>query len=158
MPCIVIHSIINDFSEDDQENDATIANLSVQILTVPSVAQHLIEKYNAFHNLVEYFLNIFQDEAQYNDEKLDLTEWMDDRPMYYRRCNHIINDIGKKSRSYRVPQLKLYNSRSLFFHLINYFLMFNTFNIRFNILQTWKFYDITSFFRLRYARNFFTFH
>ena len=67
--------------------------MSVQILTVPSVAQHLIEKYNAFHNLVEYFLNIFQDEAQYNDEKLDLTEWMDDRPMYYRRCNHIINDI-----------------------------------------------------------------
>ena len=47
---------------------------------------------------------------------------------------------------YRVPHLKLYNSRSLFFHLINNFLKFQ---IRFHILQTWKFYDISSFFDLR---------
>ena len=47
---------------------------------------------------------------------------------------------------YRVPQLKLYNSRSLFFHLIDNFLMSR---IHFHILQTWKFYDISSFFDLR---------
>ena len=51
-----------------------------------------------------------------------------------------------KSTSYRVPQLKLYNSRSLFFHLIDNFLMSR---IHFHILQTWKFYDISSFFDLR---------
>ena len=46
---------------------------------------------------------------------------------------------------YRVPQLKLYNSRRLFFHLPNIFLMFK---IRFHILQIWTFYDLSSFFDL----------
>ena len=46
---------------------------------------------------------------------------------------------------YRVPQLKLYNSGRLFFHLLNNFLMFK---IRFHILQIWTFYDISSFFDL----------
>ena len=46
---------------------------------------------------------------------------------------------------YRVPQLKLYFFRTLLFHLSNNFLMFKT---RFHILQTWKFYDISSFFAL----------
>ena len=46
---------------------------------------------------------------------------------------------------YRVPQLKLYNSRRLFFHLINKFLMFK---IYFHIRQTCPFYDIPSFFDL----------
>ena len=45
--------------------------------------------------------------------------------------------------NYRVPQLKPYNSRSLFFHLLNNFLMFK---IHFYILQTWPFYDVSSFF------------
>ena len=49
---------------------------------------------------------------------------------------------------YRVPQLKLYNSRRLFFHLINKFLMFK---IYFHILQTCPFYDISSFFDLSYV-------
>ena len=47
--------------------------------------------------------------------------------------------------SYRVPQLKLYNYRSLFIHPIDHFLMFRK---HFQILQTWKFYDISSFFDL----------
>ena len=47
--------------------------------------------------------------------------------------------------TYRVPHLKPYNSRCLFFHLLNNFLMFK---IRFHILQIWTFYDISSFFDL----------
>ena len=46
---------------------------------------------------------------------------------------------------YRVPQLKLYNSRSLFCHLINIFMMFK---ICFHILKIWTFYDLSSFFDL----------
>ena len=41
---------------------------------------------------------------------------------------------------YRVPQLKLYFFRTQLFHLSNNFLMFE---IRFRILQTWTFYDIS---------------
>ena len=41
---------------------------------------------------------------------------------------------------YRVPQLKLYNSRHLFFHLPNIFQMFK---IRFHILQIWTFYGLS---------------
>ena len=46
---------------------------------------------------------------------------------------------------YRVPHLKPYNSRRLFFHLTNNFLMFK---MRFYILQIWPFYNISSFFDL----------
>lgn len=55
------------FSEDDQESDATMANLSVQILTVPSVARHLIEHQNSFSVLVEFFTRIFNDEAEFKE-------------------------------------------------------------------------------------------
>ena len=49
-------------------------------------------------------------------------------------------------KKYRVSHLKLDNSRRLFFHLIDNFLMLR---IHLYILQTWKFYDISSFFDLR---------
>ena len=46
---------------------------------------------------------------------------------------------------YRVPHLKPYNSRRLFFYLTNKFLMVK---ISFSILQIWPFYNISSFFDL----------
>ena len=49
------------------------------------------------------------------------------------------------STFYRVPHLKPYNSRRLFFHLTNKFSMFQ---IHFYILQIWPFYNISSFFDL----------
>ena len=50
---------------DDQELDVSIANLSVQIFTVPSVAHHLIEKQDCLTKMVEFFTQIFEDEAKY---------------------------------------------------------------------------------------------
>ena len=71
---------------DDQEADATVANLSVQIFTVPSVAHHLIEKCNGLSKLVEFFITIFNDEAKYTDDgQLDLTDWLDERQYDYHR-------------------------------------------------------------------------
>ena len=49
----------------NQELDVSIANLSVQIFTVPSVAHHLIEKQDCLTKMVEYFTQIFEDEAKY---------------------------------------------------------------------------------------------
>ena len=54
-----------DFMTDDQELDVSIANLSVQIFTVPSVAHHLIEKQDCLTKMVEFFTQIFEDEAKY---------------------------------------------------------------------------------------------
>ena len=58
---------------------------------------------------------------------------------------HSADGQARKKLEYRVPHFKPYNSRSLFFHLLNNFLMFK---IRFHILQIWTFYDISSFFDL----------
>ena len=44
-----------------------MANLSVQILTVPSVARHLIENQNSFSVLVQFFTRIFNDEAEFKE-------------------------------------------------------------------------------------------
>ena len=40
------------------------ANLSVQIFTVPSVAHCLIEKHDGLTKMVEFFAQIFEDEAK----------------------------------------------------------------------------------------------
>ena len=58
-------TIMYDFMTDDQELDVSIANLSVQIFTVPSVAHHLIEKQDCLTKMVEFFTQIFEDEAKY---------------------------------------------------------------------------------------------
>ena len=64
---------------------------------------------------------------------------------FFHRWAWTLGNKVKTSSSYRVPQLKLYNSRRLFFHLLNNFLLFK---IHFHILQIWTFYDISSFFDL----------
>ena len=56
-------ALMNDYMNDDQEPDVSIVNLTVQILTVPSVAHHLVEKCNGLAKLVEYFTHIFEDEV-----------------------------------------------------------------------------------------------
>ena len=58
-------TIMYDFMTDDQELDVSIANLSVQIFTVPSVAHHLIEKQDCLTKMIEFFTQIFEDEAKY---------------------------------------------------------------------------------------------
>ena len=52
------------------------------------------------------------------------------------------------THSYRVFILEMDYSGSLFFHLINNFLMFK---IHFHILNIWTFYDLSSFFDLSQA-------
>ena len=87
-------SLMNDYMNDDQEPDVSIVNLTVQILTVPSVAHHLVEKSNALAELVEYFTTIFNDEARYVDGKIDLCEWLEEKTYDYKRFDHILTDIG----------------------------------------------------------------
>lgn len=48
-------SIMNAFIGDDQEADISITNLSVQMFTVPSIAENLIEEYNAFYAMASFF-------------------------------------------------------------------------------------------------------
>ena len=83
------------FSEDDQESDATMANLSVQILTVPSVARHLIEHQNSFSVLVEFFTRIFNDEAEFkeSDGSVDLTEWIEEKQNDFSRCMNNLHNV-----------------------------------------------------------------
>ena len=89
-------------SEDDQESsDATIANLTVQIFTVPSVAQHLVQKHNSFKLLIEFFTSHFSENAKLNSdseeendlEDIDLTDWMHERQTDFTRLMHVIHDI-----------------------------------------------------------------
>ena len=85
--------IMNDFMIDDQEQDVSIANLSVQIFTVPSVAHNLIENHDALTKMIELFTKIFEDEVKYVDGQLDLSDWMDERTSEYERSTHILSDI-----------------------------------------------------------------
>jgi len=82
-----------DFMSDDQESDVSIANLTVQIFTTPSVAHHLIAKANALEELVNFFAQIFDDEAKIEGGNLDLTEWLEERQYDFKRCSHILTDI-----------------------------------------------------------------
>lgn len=87
-------TIMVDFMSDDQEPDVSIANLSVQIFTVPSVAHHLLESFDALSHLVKFFTQIFEDETKFDDNgQLDLTDWLDERQYDYTRCSHILTDI-----------------------------------------------------------------
>ena len=86
-------TIMYDFMSDDQESDVSIANLTVQILTTPSVAHHLIANSNALEELVKFFSQIFDDEAKVQDGVLDLTEWLEERQYDFKRCSHILTDI-----------------------------------------------------------------
>ena len=47
--------IVDDYLRDDQEKDASIMSLSVQIFTVPSLALHLIEYCDAMAKLIQGF-------------------------------------------------------------------------------------------------------
>ena len=47
--------IVDDYLRDDQEKDASIMSLSVQIFTVPSLALHLIEHCDAMAKLIQGF-------------------------------------------------------------------------------------------------------
>ena len=118
------------FSEDDQESDATMANLSVQILTVPSVARHLIEHQNSFSALVEFFTRIFNDEAEFKesgryiiifsykycfrildyylcsftDGSVDLTEWIEEKPNDFSRCMNNLHNVEYILRYFLNPK------------------------------------------------------
>ena len=94
------------FSEDDQESDATMANLSVQILTVPSVARHLIEHQNSFSVLVEFFTRIFNDEAEFkeSDGSVDLTEWIEEKQNDFSRCMNNLHNVEYILRYFLNPK------------------------------------------------------
>ena len=72
-----------------------MANLSVQILTVPSVARHLIETQNSFSTLVEFFTRIFNDEAEFkeSDGSVDLTEWIEEKQNDFSRCMNNLHNV-----------------------------------------------------------------
>ena len=72
-----------------------MANLSVQILTVPSVARHLIEHQNSFSVLVEFFTRIFNDEAEFkeSDGSVYLTEWIEEKQNDFSRCMNNLHNV-----------------------------------------------------------------
>ena len=91
-------TIMYDFMTDDQELDVSIANLSVQIFTVPSVAHHLIEKQDCLTKMVEFFTQIFEDEAKYG-----IVHHMSSRILNLRKKIHAIFFIVfLQGRSFRL--------------------------------------------------------
>ena len=73
----------------------------MQIFTVPSVAQHLVQKHNSFKLLIEFFTSHFSENAKLNSdseeendlEDIDLTDWMHERQTDFTRLMHVIHDI-----------------------------------------------------------------
>ena len=55
-------SIMNAFIGDDQESDISITSLSVQMFTVPSVAENLIEEFDAFTVMASFFLEQLEEQ------------------------------------------------------------------------------------------------
>ena len=58
--------IVDDYLRDDQEKDASIMSLSVQIFTVPSLALHLIEHCDAMAKLIQGFQVVIDSVAREN--------------------------------------------------------------------------------------------
>ena len=50
-----------DFVSDDQETDVSITSLGVQMFTVPSIAENLIEEYDGFFTMATFFLEQLED-------------------------------------------------------------------------------------------------
>jgi transcriptional regulator of aromatic amino acid metabolism len=86
-------AIMIDFISDDQEVDVSITNLSVQILTVPSIAHNLVETYNAFSHMMKYFNEIFEEQVEYVDDALNLEQWVEDQKNEYERAENILTDL-----------------------------------------------------------------
>ena len=53
-------SLVEDYLRDDQEREACVMSLSVQIFTVPSLALYLMEHHDAMSKLIQGFLNMLK--------------------------------------------------------------------------------------------------
>ena len=57
-------TVMKDYLVDDQEQEKSILALTVQLLTVPSIAQSLIEHNNGFFNIANTFeTNLAENQA-----------------------------------------------------------------------------------------------
>ena len=56
-------SILNAYIGDDQEMENSITNLSVQMFTVPSIAESLIEEFNAVEAMTSFFLEQLEEQV-----------------------------------------------------------------------------------------------
>ena len=75
--------IVDDYLRDDQEKDASIMSLSVQIFTVPSLALHLIEHCDAMAKLIQGFQALLEDNKE--GDTLDLSPWQHDEKSEFQR-------------------------------------------------------------------------
>ena len=94
----------------------------MQIFTVPSVAQHLVQKHNSFKVLIEFFTSHFSENAKLNSdseeendlEDVDLTDWMHERQADFSRCMHVIHDIEHILVStHSVKKTKIYSQEMI---------------------------------------------
>ena len=75
--------IVDDFLRDDQEKEASIMSLSVQIFTVPSLALHLVEHCDAMAKLIQGFQALLEDNKE--GDTLDLSPWQHDEKSEFQR-------------------------------------------------------------------------
>ena len=64
-----------EFLKDEQEDDVSITNLSLQFFTVPTIAHDLIENHNALGEITDLFTHSLQ--HQFEDGVLMLETWME---------------------------------------------------------------------------------
>ena len=76
--------IVEDYIRDNQERDASIMSLSVQIFTVPSLALHLMEQCDAMAKLMQGFLGLLEGNKE-EEEMLNLAPWQHDEKSEFQR-------------------------------------------------------------------------
>ena len=75
--------IVDDYLRDDQEKDASIMSLSVQVFTVPSLALHLVEHCDALSKLIQGFHSLL--DSYKEGDTLDLSPWQNDEKSEFQR-------------------------------------------------------------------------
>ena len=88
---------MNNFIEDDQEPELSLSSLSVQIFTVPSLANYLLEHENAFEIMMSTFyekMKNYTDEVNGDLLELQLSLWLDDDKKEFRRSQSILQDMS----------------------------------------------------------------
>ena len=80
---------MSDFINDDQETETSVTTLTVQIFTVKSIAQILLEEENAFFFLITFYRNQL---AEHVDDAgvLCLETWMEEVKNEYSRNRTVL--------------------------------------------------------------------
>jgi len=97
--------LMDHFVDDDQETDTSITTLSLQFLTVPTIAKELIVNMDAFRVISSFFLKHLNEHYEPGDaypggegweegDGLQLESWMEGQQNEFMRVKHAIDDMG----------------------------------------------------------------